>query len=155
MSKTNKTRKNKTKIYRPIDNGGYPFIVNVNKDIEVIYKEKRVFQSYYQKIFIGKNGTSILIKKPSEYIFIGNKIKSFKALDNIKSFHSPLDNAGVVYPYAIGDKYTYLMIEDKYIPNDLLKKEDPYKQYYDFEKIYNIKKYAIKLKTKTLFTPYS
>jgi hypothetical protein len=151
MSK--KIKRLKTKTYTPIDNGGYPFIVNVNKEIEVINKEKKVFRSSYEKIFVGKNGSSILVKKPNEYVFIGAKIKSFKALDEIKTFHSPLDNASVVYPYAVGNKYTYLMIEDKYIPNDVLEKGDPYKQYYDFAKTYNIKKYAVNMKSKVLFTP--
>ena len=151
--KVKKTLK-KSKIYKPLDNGGHPFIVYVNKEIEITRENgKKLCRIPYKKLFIGKNGTSLLVKKRNDYIYIGSEIKSFKPLDDIKSFYSPLDNADVVYPYAVGDKYTYLMVEGKYIPNEFLTKEDPYKQYYDFENVYKIKKHARDLKMKVLFKP--
>ena len=62
-----KTKKNVKglKIYKPIDNGGHPFIVYVGKDIEVTRENgKKLCRIPYKKIFNGKNGTSILVKKP-------------------------------------------------------------------------------------------
>ena len=153
-SKKNKSRKSQSKIYKPLDNGGHPFIVYVNKEIEITRENgKKLCRIPYKKLFVGKNGTSLLVKKQNDYIYIGANIKSFEAHDEIKTFFSPVGNAEVVYPYAVGDKYTYLMVEGKYIPNEFLTKEDPYKQYYDFENVYKIKKYARDLKMKILFKP--
>jgi hypothetical protein len=152
-NKSRKSRKSQSKIYKPLDNGGHPFIVYVNKEIEITRENgKKLCRIPYKKLF-ASNGTSLLVKKRDEYIYIGANIKSFKAHDEIKTFYSPVGNAEVVYPYAVGDKYTYLMVEDKYIPNEFLTKEDPYKQYYDFENVYKIKKYARDLKMKVLFKP--
>jgi len=151
--KKSKSMKSRVKIYRPLDNGGHPFIVYVNKDVEITRENgEKLLRIPYDEIFVGKNGTSILMKN-KEYIYIGANIKSFKALDDIKKFYSPVGNADVVYPYAVGDRYTYLMVENKYIPNEFLTKEDPYKQYYDFENVYKIKKYARNLNMKLLFNP--
>lgn len=52
----------------------------------------------------------------------------------------------------MGDKYTYLMVEGKYIPNEFLTKEDPYKQYYDLKMFIKLK-HTKDLKMKVLFKP--
>lgn len=77
--------------------------------------------------------------KIHEYLFIDNSgIYQFKSIDNDNfiKYYSPTGNSNVIYPYLIGDKYTYLMIEKVYISNINLKTKDPYVQYYDFNKKY-------------------
>jgi hypothetical protein len=68
-------------------------------------------------------------------MYIGDAVKTFEPIkdDLILDYQSPIGNSDVPYPYAVGEKYTYLMIENVYIDNAALnKKEDPYKQYYGF-----------------------
>ena len=110
--------------------------------------------SNYEDIFIGDDaycysgkkrymkkepfalGNSILIKlSKHKYISIGWKVEEFKTEDEIVKYVSPIGNSDVPYPYAIGTKYTYLMIENIYIENEFLKiygNEDPYDVYYGF-----------------------
>ena len=51
--------------------------------------------------------------------------------DMIKSYISPVGNSDVPYPYIIGKNYTYLILENKIIPNNILDlKKCIYSQYY-------------------------
>ena len=59
-----------------------------------------------------------------KYIYIGWKIYEFKTNDEIIKYVSPIGNSDVPYPYTIGTKNTYLMIEDIY------GNEDPSQVYY-------------------------
>lgn len=146
------------------DNGGRPFKVEVdteNKNI-VIYDEDGYFgddgvyvDQYpcpilkipsYEKIFIGEShgdfglGNSILIKiKNNIYIYVGEYIYSFEIDDEIINYESPIGNSDVPYPYAIGDKYVYLMIEQVKINKNDLQTNDPYTHYYYLKKQFNDK----------------
>lgn len=96
--------------------------LNDPKVMEQFY-DKPVFKSRFREIFIGTHeekgnkprwglGNSILINKTGrEYVFIGETIYSFTAKDHIVEYHSPIGNSDVPYPFAIGDKYVYFMIE--------------------------------------------
>lgn len=115
-------------------------------------REKKLFEIPYKKIFVGDNdlnyekyvkkgkgskGNSILLKhkEKNKYTYIGSDIREFKTIngDLIKKYYSPIGNNDVPYPYAIGEKYTYLMIEQVYIPNEKLDFTlDIYGQYYGF-----------------------
>ena len=115
-------------------------------------REKKLFEIPYKKIFVGDNdlnyekyvkkgkgskGNSILLehKEKNKYTYIGSDIREFKTIngDIIKKYYSPIGNNDVPYPYAIGEKYTYLMIEQVYIPNEKLDFTlDIYGQYYGF-----------------------
>lgn len=160
------------RYYYVHDNGGRPFKVkiypnhkinifkftDVNKNGQRIYDELALEIPKYEKIFIGKDpenlffsGNSILIKiKDHEYIFVGFIIYKFQPLDDILEYISPVENNDVPYPYAIGEKNTYLMINYVYIPNNKLLSSDPYNQYYDHKKKYKNEKilehkYTIKM----------
>jgi hypothetical protein len=64
-------------------------------------------------------------------MYIGKCIYEFEPEDIIL-YMSPTKNSSVPYPYAKGKNYTYLLIENVYILNDLLDfKQDIYSQYYD------------------------
>jgi len=70
-------------------------------------------------------GNSLLLKvrrDKNEYVFIGESVFFFAtpADDPIFEYHSPVGNSAVPYPYAIGKKYTYLMIEMIFVPNSTL-----------------------------------
>jgi hypothetical protein len=80
-----------------------------------------------------RNGNSIIVKlKSNEYLYIGDRIYLFKIQNNdeIIKYYSPIGNNMVPYPYILGKKYTYLMIDEVYIDNNLLVNDNPYTQYY-------------------------
>ena len=71
----------------------------------------------YDRVFIGEDpiegehGNSILVKKGQTYYYIGESLYSFTPTDEILLYISPVGNNGVPYPYAIGKKYIYLIVE--------------------------------------------
>ena len=78
----------------------------------------------YEKVFIGldlaenKDGNSLLVKKGETYYYIGEMLYSFTPTDEILAYLSPIGNSGVPSPYAIGEKYIYLMTEQVKMPID-------------------------------------
>lgn len=131
----------KVEIYRQTfrDDGG----------VELYKRDKKVVDTPYKKIFIGDNdlrlkdgeapkgmypGNSILIcVGPGKYIYSGHEIYSLETKDGeeIKAYYSPVGNSAVPYPYAVGEKYTYFMLDKETVPNELLDlKKDTYAQFY-------------------------
>jgi hypothetical protein len=154
------------------DNGATPFWVdvsgksvtvlkNMNKDkmidgkfTVIEYPPTILFTIDADEVFIGKTsptgptsppGTAILCRVGSTYTYIGKEIYDFSTDDVINKFYSDLGNSDVPYPYAIGEKYIYIMLDKVAIEKSFFNmKEDIYKQYYE-----NMKKLKkIKLKTK-------
>ncbi len=146
-------------MYEIHDNGGRPFRIEID-DIQVMvfivvddkqYKHYSPLKTFngVTKVFVGKDtnpepdrhdGNSILIQLQSgtKGIFIGFEIYEFELFDEIVDYISPIGNNDVPYPYAIGTKGIYLMIEDVYITfNEYIMNEiksgvkDPYRLYYD------------------------
>jgi hypothetical protein len=152
---TNKNNKNKNKSikiksYKTLHDGDEPFTVEIGKKISVynnIFENEKYFKGTpvfinksYKKIFNGR--TSFLIDLGNKYMYIGKCIYEFEPED-ITLYRSPTKNSFVPYPYAKGKTYTYLMIENVYILNELLDfKQDIYLQYYDNKEIGT--KYKIK-----------
>jgi hypothetical protein len=148
--------------YSIYDNGDEPFDVSDDGQQVIVYKQEFVTETAdfgrsemlleipYTKIFIGDNylclprflakgdakGNSILLHtSDTHYTFIGYKIFTFEVEegDEIVSYYSPVGNSSVPYPYAVGKKNTYLMLEEVYVPNDVLDLSlDAYSQYYGF-----------------------
>jgi hypothetical protein len=142
-----------------------PYKVVIINNIQVnVYKSsneddedynKLVLDICPQQIFVGKSqlnkmtefsgghgdqfdGNSILLKvNDTSCIYIGKKIMLFHTINPVVSYHSPVGNNDVPYPYAVdsGNNY-YLIIEDvivksgselqNYLDND----ETPYEYYY-------------------------
>ncbi len=154
-----KPLKVKGEEYEIIDNYNRPFIAVVNPTKVTIYlgqqsdatpdyyyKDKEILSTSYLKVFIGDNdlkdkhyakkgdfpGNSILIKvSPKKYIYVGDQIYSFTTDDTITSYYSPLGNNQVPYPYAVGEKSVYFMLDRMAVPvSDIDLKEDGYGQYY-------------------------
>ena len=142
----------------------YKVVINNNTQINV-YKSsneddedynKLVLDICPQQIFVGKSelnkmtefsggygaefdGNSILLKvNDSTCIYIGEKIMLFHTINPVVSYHSPVGNNDVPYPYAVDSTNNYyLIIEDiivkstqqlqNYLDNDKI----PYEYYYD------------------------
>jgi hypothetical protein len=128
---------------------------NNNNNLEPEYKN-RSYTEYatspikVKKIFIGKSpriemtkasesygkefdGNSILLQKTEKtYIFVGDKIFSFRPLSEIVKFVSPVGNSQVPYPYAVDiENNYYMLIADVVMKNPKISKsKDPYDVYY-------------------------
>ena len=100
-----------------------------------------VFKTKYKDIFIGEDpawsaakGNSILVNKnDKDYIFIGECVYVFQPEDKIVKYFSPVGNSNVPYPYAIGEKYIYFMIDYNFVLlNGFTQSEldDPYMKLY-------------------------
>ena len=155
--KTNK-RKKGMKTYMILDNGSDTFSADVSSSHVDIYRldnlgvrNKKIVDTSYTKIFIGDNdlkigngpapkgmypGNSILIQTGTgHYIYAGHEIYSFDTVngEEIQKYYSPVGNSAVPYPYAVGEKHTYFMLDKQTVPNELLDlSKDAYSQFYGF-----------------------
>ena len=142
------------KTYDIHDNFSVPFTAMVSstpKTIKVVENKtnKKILDTKYTNIFIGDNslneseykikgkgsiGNTILVEvSKHKYIYIGSEIYSFETNEDINSYYSPIGNNDVPYPYAIGGKLTYFMLDKKTVPSTLINsKEDGYGQFYGF-----------------------
>ena len=120
----------------------------VSDDDDVKYYTKSVLKiPKYKKIFIGEDwvekefkGNSILVNIiDMTYVFIGCIIYSFQTEEKINEYKSPVGNSDVPYPYAVGKKYVYFMIENQYadksefVNYDGIIFDDPYHKFYGFQ----------------------
>ena len=131
-----------------LDNGGLPFIVNLNDKKSIIYKQELNYN--YKNIFTDTDenkNSSVLLELDDKYIFVGTEIYEFTTDDKIIDFKSPIGNSAVPYPVAIGKKNLYFMLDKVYInKEDLKPSEDYYKDFYNLDD--DIKKHKFKnLKT--------
>jgi hypothetical protein len=181
-------KKKGVKTYSMLDNGSKPFVADVSPSRVEIYRQtfirdgeyvrnKKVVDTSYNKIFIGDNllkdphaapkgmypGNSILIcTGKGKYIYAGDMIYSFETKDGeeIKKYYSPVGNSTVPYPYAVGENYTYFMLDKETVPNELLDlKKDAYGQFYghtikDGDLVNKIKSSKKKFKTKQIHKRY-
>lgn len=142
------------RLYKIHDNGGRPFEVTVRGKNVKVYKikedtePKELFDWTVDEVFIGKKspgggydglkpreaeGNSLLVKKGSKYIYIGSEIYEFTPFeeDTVEKYYSDIGNNDVPYPYAIGQKYVYLLLEKVAVERGLFDlKDDVYQQYY-------------------------
>lgn len=66
-------------------------------------------------------------------MYIGETIYEFNTGgDRILDYYSPIGNSDVLYPFAVGERNTYLMLERVAYPRSLLDSmaTDPYTQHY-------------------------
>ena len=96
-----------------------------------------IHQSYWFEV-----GSTILLQVSKKcYFFIqGRKSRFFTTVgdDEIVEYHAQIGNSDVPYPYAVGQSYVYLMIEDVYIEkNRLPPHPDPYGVYYNHRHEYD------------------
>jgi len=124
----------------------YAFSYDLESDEELL--NKKLLSVPYKKIFpgdnalklkdysSGKGNTVLLYQKNGKYIYIGDGIREFATKDGdvIEKYYSPIGNSSVPYPYAVGKKYTYFLVDrTEYVDNTLLDlKQDGYTQLYGF-----------------------
>ncbi|XWV26716.1 hypothetical protein QJ857_gp0340 [Tupanvirus soda lake] len=66
-----------------------------------------------------ENNNSVLIQlTPTEYVYVGSHIYSFKTTDPIINYFSPLGNNDVPYPVAYGENEAYFMLDQVYVNKD-------------------------------------
>jgi hypothetical protein len=81
-----------------------------------------------EKLFLGEPstngsdfelGANILIKRKTDYVFIGKDVYSFKPMrgDDIVQFVCDIGQNDVPYAYAVGKMYTYLLTENAVVSN--------------------------------------
>lgn len=83
-------------------------------------------------------GNSVLLQVAARrYVYVGKRVYAFAvpADDEIQGYVSPMGNSAVPYPYAVGKRNTYLMIEHTWVPNADLPADvdDPYLYYYNHD----------------------
>ena len=125
----------------------------------------------YQQLFLGEKnepywraferGNNILMQTAKgKYLFVGKGILSFSAKngDTIRRFYSPMGGNYDSFPYAMGDKYVYLLNEKKCAPIsefDMTMTADVIRQYYCYETGAECKKYKTSaLPMKTVYKPF-
>ena len=128
--------------YFTMVNGGYTFNVSIKNNTifvlaidckkEDIYFNPNIYNiplfkldNYlgywygYDTGFSKQHGNSILIKKPTQYIYIGDVVYSFSTKSPIIDYISPVGNSDVPYPIAY-DKYNiYFMLDKVYVSRKL------------------------------------
>lgn len=152
-------RTKKSKQYFTLGQGYNPFLVKLNKNVEV-YKQssngkydelvvKKPIKSYMLGKCIfktcdhpsGELGNTILVKlKGSKYMYIGEVVYEFDIGEEILEYGSPVGNNDTPYPYAKTVNNTILFIENRVIDNNVFSRytfnekdklnEDPKDPYY-------------------------
>lgn len=143
------------KTYNILDNAAITYIAYTKPGSKIdVYNAddmgkittKKVLSVKYTKLFVGDNllrdplavkkgkqpGNSLLIETgKNKYIYVGTEIYSFETNEEIKRYYSPVGHTFVPYPYAVGENFSYFMLDKKTLPNELLDlKEDEYAQFY-------------------------
>lgn len=115
------------------------------------YRHQVLAPRPYRKAFIGtdrkhldtwKAGNTILLQLTSDtYMYIGESVKTFKVApgDEIVAYKSPIGNSAVPYPYAIGKKRLYLLMDtmESLDRTQVPSNEDPYLWYWDATRLVN------------------
>ena len=171
-------------IYEINDNAAFPFVVfDYGGGNASIYNNRfnettnrgelkgKLMDVKYEQLFLGDNelndpywrvferGNNILLQtgKGGKYLFVGKGIMSFSARtgDTIRRFYSPMGGNYDSFPYAVGDKYVYLLNDKKCAPvGEFDMTKDVIRQYYCYE-MDECKKYkTIALPMKTVYKPF-
>jgi len=134
------------------------------KFVDIKNQPKELFSINVTQIFIGKKsptggydglkpsqaeGNSILLHvSGNKYRFIGSDIYDFSPIqgDKIVKYYSDVGNSDVPYPYAIGEKYIYIMLDAVMVPIEMFDmKKDIYSQYYTEIDKKTVKKLKVKM----------
>jgi hypothetical protein len=171
-------------IYEINDNAAFPFVVfdyggrvdiynnHFNESTNKEELKDKIMGVNYEKIFVGDNesndpywhfkrgiakGNTILLQtRKDKYLIIGKGIMSFSTKDGdiIRKFYSSIGGNYDSFPYAVGEKYVYLLNDKKYAPVEEFDiKKDVIKQYYCYD--CECKKYkTMNLPMKTIYAPF-
>lgn len=134
---------------------GSKVVVEKNMDVYDFKQDKiikhppqEILRFTAKKVFLGKQspysyfdefdpkediGNNILCQVGSQYILISDEIYQFAPVagDTIKIFYSDIGLNDVPYPYAIGDKYIYMLTDKVAVEKSFFDMHDDlYKQFY-------------------------
>ena len=171
-------------IYEINDNATSPFVVfDYGGGNASIYNNRfneitnrgelkgKLMDVKYEQLFLGDNGmndpywrvfecgNNILFQTgKGKYLFVGKGILSFscKSGDTIRRFYSPMGGNYDSFPYAVGDKYVYLLNDKKCAPiGEFDMTKDVMMQYYCYETGGECKKYKTSaLPMKIVYAPF-
>ena len=171
-------------IYEINDNATSPFVVfDYGGGNASIYNNRfneitnrgelkgKLMDVKYEQLFLGDNGmndpywrvfergNNILFQTgKGKYLFVGKGILSFSAMngDTIRRFYSPMGGNYDSFPYAVGDKYVYLLNDKKCaLISEFDMTKDVIRQYYCYETGGECKKYKTSaLPMKTVYAPF-
>ncbi len=143
--------------YDILFNGGISFKVELEYNLLIIFKEQephvwdRIYALFMDNCYLYtpmnnpsydssiypfiENNTLLVYMGNGKYMYIGNRVYTFDTheKEKIQDYYSPIGNSDVPYPYAVGETYTYLMLEKVMIPNTSYMNtpiKDPYRAYY-------------------------
>lgn len=139
------------KLESTLDNGGKPFVLDIENNYVRVYNQKHTFDP--KRIFSGKGkdkGSSFLLDLgENKYVFIGDKIYEFIPPEKIEDYYTPIGNSGVPYPVSITKNFVIFMLEQKIVEKGKFKdlnKKNLYGQFYndikdvDKKKLQGVKK---------------
>lgn len=147
QTKAKQSKAMQTKTYEILDNGSVPYLVEITPTTCIIYSNKHneIYRTSYEHVFLGnktgrlhegtyQKGSSILVQQsPTDYVYIGSEIYSFRTKEPILAYESLVGPSSVPYPYAIGQDHTYFMLDKEMVPNHLLDQtKDAYGQFYGY-----------------------
>lgn len=156
------------RAYRTHDNGGSPYQVVVGRDRVSVYELDRSFDEdvYLSRVLEVRRplavhpgtwrgrggyespspkGNSVLIQgRGATCIFVGHLLFRFSLVDEFVKFVSPLGNNDVPYPWLVGSRFVYLLLEEDgantvrkgetadvvRVPREEANLADPWGQYY-------------------------
>ncbi|XWV25370.1 hypothetical protein QJ856_gp0398 [Tupanvirus deep ocean] len=75
-------------------------------------------RSVYGQINREDNNSILIQLSSTEYVFVGDTIYSFKTINPIINYFSPLGNNDVPYPVAYGQNEAYFMLDQVYVNKD-------------------------------------
>jgi len=153
------------------DNGSRPFVVYVTGKKATVYRQKwdmkknitvqnssPTLQFTFKKLFPSQKspwaklpylsfqkGNSLLFQlTDNTFLYIGEKIGQFKSQkgDKILKYFSDIGNNDVPYPYAVGEKYIYFLIENAVMPRESIGSlnKDLYAQLYEAQQVARLAK---------------
>jgi len=172
----------KGRRYEIHNNGGRPYVVedfpkekrviiyknNVDDDTGVSSLGEKLHEIKYMAIWLGdsasselygefeKGNTVVIQKSKNDYIAISaENIFSFSldAGEEVVKFIAPIGNSDVPYPFIIGTKNVYLLLDLVKLPVELMDiNAEPYMQFYGINEFSGkgLKKEAIAMKYKML-----
>jgi hypothetical protein len=164
---------NSTSPFVVFDYGGGNASIYNNRFNEITNRGElkgKLMDVKYEQLFLGDNGmndpywrvfergNNILLQTgKGKYLFVGKGILSFSAMngDTIRRFYSPMGGNYDSFPYAVGDKYVYLLNDKKCaLISEFDMTKDVIRQYYCYE-MGECKKYKTSaLPMKTVYAPF-
>lgn len=131
---------NESEQYKTLDNGGTPFIVDVDKNA-VIFKQAHSyeFQDFFDGAEDGGDENAALLFKieDNRYLFVGTEIYEFDAPAPIEKFFAKIGNSAVPYPVALTADDALFMLDKKYVARSEFDEDtdwaDCYGEFYEMD----------------------